>query len=108
MDNVSQELVPSIAASPSQTRPHTPESSFTGSLQDASATIDDLTLALANFSRAPSPHIPMLSSCCCGRDECENHQAWMAFKSKLESRLILSAGSVITMSFLQLLIDRMK
>lgn len=60
------------------------------SLNHATSTIDDLTIALANFSRVPSPE-PSVLSCCCGRDDCENANAWFSMKSKLESRLILSA-----------------
>jgi hypothetical protein len=82
-------------ASASTSPPRTPESSWTSSLQDASATVDDLTVALANFSRIPSPQLTPSLICCCGQDDCENHQAWLGFKSKLESRLILSAGSLI-------------
>ncbi|KAK0461600.1 uncharacterized protein EV420DRAFT_1526159 [Desarmillaria tabescens] len=74
----------------SLSRPLTPESPLASSLNHATSTIDDLTVALANFSRVPSPE-PSLMSCCCGRDDCENANAWFSMKSKLESRLILSA-----------------
>ncbi len=75
----------------SLSRPLTPESPLASSLNHATSTIDDLTVALANFSRVPSPE-PSLMMCCCGRDDCENANAWFSMKSKLESRLILSAG----------------
>lgn len=71
-------------------RPETPDSP--SSLRNATATIDDLTLALSDFSRAHSPEPPNVSTCCCGREDCETTQAWCAFKAKLESRLVLSAG----------------
>ncbi|KAK0207041.1 hypothetical protein DFS33DRAFT_639709 [Desarmillaria ectypa] len=74
----------------SLSRPLTPESPLASSLNHATSTIDDLTVALANFSRVPSPE-PSLMTCCCGRDDCENANAWFSMKSKLESRLILSA-----------------
>ncbi|CAL1700090.1 unnamed protein product [Somion occarium] len=70
-------------------RPETPDSP--SSLRNATATIDDLTLALSDFSRAHSPEPPNVSTCCCGREDCETTQAWCAFKAKLESRLVLSA-----------------
>lgn len=73
-------------------RPRTPHSPLTSSLRHATATIDDLTLALANYSRVPSPEPPTVLRCCCGREDCENTKALLAFKSDLESRLILSAG----------------
>ncbi|KAI0080842.1 hypothetical protein K474DRAFT_1588978, partial [Panus rudis PR-1116 ss-1] len=71
------------------TRSSTPESHK--SLRAATATIDELTLALANFSRAHSPEPPNVSTCCCGREDCETTKTWCAFKAKLESRLVLSA-----------------
>ncbi|KAK1231953.1 hypothetical protein PQX77_004924 [Marasmius sp. AFHP31] len=64
---------------------------MTSSLEHATSTIDDLTLALANFSRLPSPDPLSSVTCCCKRDDCENVQAWHALKSRLESRLTLSA-----------------
>ncbi|KAF8076810.1 hypothetical protein FPV67DRAFT_1472745 [Lyophyllum atratum] len=74
-----------------KSRPTTPESPLSNSFHHANSTIDDLTLALANFSRVPSPepHAPL--ACCCGREECENMKGWLEVKSSLESRLILSA-----------------
>ena len=49
---------------------------------------------MANFSRMPSSPLPDSLTCCCGKDECTNHQTWVEFKVKLESRLILCAGEV--------------
>ncbi|KAJ7506672.1 hypothetical protein B0H11DRAFT_2323021 [Mycena galericulata] len=74
-------------------RPPTPDSPLTNrdSLYDATTTIDDLTQALENVSRVPSPEPPGLFFCCCGRDNCENVQAWLGMKARLESRLTLSA-----------------
>jgi hypothetical protein len=89
----------------SPSRPHTPESPWTNSLQDASATVDDLTAALANFSRVPSPELTPFLTCCCEREDCENHQAWLAFKSKLESRLILSAGLSLISRYVAIVIE---
>jgi hypothetical protein len=56
-------------------------------------TTDDLTIALASFSRGQTPEPPTLLTCCCGRDECEHTQAWLAVKHKLEERLTLCAGA---------------
>ncbi|KAJ3788914.1 hypothetical protein GGU10DRAFT_344963 [Lentinula aff. detonsa] len=75
----------------SDSRPVTPESPSTDALDDMTDTIDDLTLALNNFSRVPSPEPSSLLSCCCQREGCENSKAWQAKKSRLENRLILSA-----------------
>ena len=75
-------------------RPRTPESPLTSSLQDAAATIDDLTSAMAQFSKMPNTPLPDSPSCCCGTEKCTNHQTWMEFKAKLEGRLILCAGEV--------------
>ena len=72
----------------SDSRPVTPEFLFTGSLSQ-----DELTAALANFSRVPSPDFPAGFACCCRRDDCEKAKAWLTLKGKLESRLILSAGT---------------
>jgi len=73
-------------------RPATPESPLTSSLYDATNTIDDLTVALDNFSRVPSPESFHALSCCCGKEECENLKSWLELKSRLNSRLVLSAG----------------
>ncbi|KAI0920845.1 hypothetical protein AcW1_004995 [Taiwanofungus camphoratus] len=72
-------------------RPPTPDSPLSNSLRHATNTIDDLTLALTNFSRMSSPEPPNITTCCCGREECETSKAWLAFKAKMESRLVLSA-----------------
>ncbi|GLB34217.1 hypothetical protein LshimejAT787_0111010 [Lyophyllum shimeji] len=74
-----------------KSRSATPESTLTNSFHHANSTIDDLTLALANFSRVPSPEPPTVLACCCGTQDCENARAWLELKSRLESRLILSA-----------------
>lgn len=73
-------------------RPVTPESPLASSLYHATSTIDDLTAALANCSRVPSPEPPTAVVCCCGNATCENLKSWLALKSRLGSRLILSAG----------------
>lgn len=73
-------------------RPATPDSPLANSLYHATSTIDDLTLALTNFSRVPSPEPQRQICCCCGSEECDTTKAWLALKSKLESRLVLSAG----------------
>jgi hypothetical protein len=70
----------------------TPESPLTSNLRHASATIDELTSALANFSRVPSPEPQSAISCCCGKGDCENTRAWLTLKANLEGRLALSAG----------------
>lgn len=70
----------------------TPGSPRPSSLYHATTTINDLTLALANFSRVPSPEPPAGLECCCGVEHCTNLNAWLELKSRLESRLILSAG----------------
>ncbi|THH31890.1 hypothetical protein EUX98_g2274 [Antrodiella citrinella] len=70
-------------------RSSTPDSQR--SLRDATATIDDLTRALADFSRVRSPEPIEIATCCCGKEDCETSKAWAAFKTKLESRLVLSA-----------------
>lgn len=73
----------------SSSRASTPQSP----LAKAATTIDDLTVALSNFSRAPTPD-PVIV-CCCRREECESTRAWASFRAKLESRLVLSAGSCL-------------
>jgi hypothetical protein len=72
--------------------PPTSSSPRPGSLYHATTTVDDLTLALTNYSRVPSPEPPPPLTCCCGSEDCEYTKGWLEFKSKLESRLILSAG----------------
>ncbi|KAG6336482.1 hypothetical protein ID866_2596 [Astraeus odoratus] len=71
--------------------PAIPDSPLASSLHRATSTIDDLTLALTNVSRVPSPEPQQNVCCCCGNEECETTKNWLALKSKLESRLILSA-----------------
>jgi hypothetical protein len=77
-------------------RPPTPDSPLTNrdSLYAATTTIDDLTQALENVSRVASPKPPALFFCCCGREDCENVQAWLGMKTQLESRLTLSVGAL--------------
>ncbi|KIJ69912.1 hypothetical protein HYDPIDRAFT_79094 [Hydnomerulius pinastri MD-312] len=77
--------------STSEYRPATPDSTFASSLYHATSNIDDLTLALTNFSRVPSPEPQQHVCCCCKNEDCETTKSWLAVKSKLESRLILSA-----------------
>ncbi|KAJ3551784.1 hypothetical protein NM688_g4510 [Phlebia brevispora] len=72
-------------------RPISPVPDSPSSLHDATATIDKLTNALSNYTRAPSPEPPNVTTCCCGREDCESTRAWTAYKAKLESRLMLSA-----------------
>ncbi|KAL4081515.1 hypothetical protein V8B97DRAFT_1863528 [Scleroderma yunnanense] len=72
-------------------RPATPDLVLASSLHQATSPIDDLTLALTNFSRVPSPEPLHTVSCCCGDEDCETTKNWLALKSKLESRLILCA-----------------
>ncbi|KAJ3570040.1 hypothetical protein NP233_g4661 [Leucocoprinus birnbaumii] len=71
-------------------RPPTPQSPLS-SLYRASNTIDDLTLALSSFSRGGSPEPQVNLVCCCGIETCERLQAWHECKTRLESRLTLSA-----------------
>ncbi|KAI0089248.1 hypothetical protein BDY19DRAFT_944884 [Irpex rosettiformis] len=70
-------------------RPATPDSP--SSLRKANATIDDLTAALANFSHGASLEPEGVTTCCCGKHDCENSLCWAAYKAKLEDRLVLSA-----------------
>ncbi|KAI5987775.1 hypothetical protein EDC04DRAFT_1472433 [Pisolithus marmoratus] len=69
----------------------TPDPVLASPLHHTSSSIDDLTLALNNFSRIPSPEPQQNVLCCCGGEECEATKNWLALKSRLESRLILSA-----------------
>lgn len=73
-----------------------PASPMAGSLYKATTTIDDLTVALSNYSRIPSPEPSDIVPCCCGAEYCDCSRGWHAFKQKLESRLILSAGKWAT------------
>ncbi|KAJ7246615.1 hypothetical protein C8J57DRAFT_1241259 [Mycena rebaudengoi] len=74
-------------------RPPTPDSPLTNrdSLYNTTTTIDDLAQALENVSHVASPEPPALFFCCCGREDCENVQAWLGMKTRLEIRLTLSA-----------------
>ncbi|KAJ7621442.1 hypothetical protein FB45DRAFT_754104 [Roridomyces roridus] len=85
--------MPTRLARSSSVSPPTPDSPVTNrdSLYDATVTIDDLTQALDNVLRVPSPEPLSTLCCCCGLDDCENLQAWLAVKARLESRLTLSA-----------------
>jgi hypothetical protein len=76
---------------PNPSRPYTPESPLS-SLHRATNAIDDLTLALSGFSRGTSPEPQVILACCCGSENCENLRAWRDFKTRVESRLTLSAG----------------
>jgi hypothetical protein len=80
-----------------RTRSVTPESTLTSSFYRATTTMDELTLALQNFSRlpSPSPEFPTTLVCCCRKEDCETSKSWSSLKSKLESRLILSAGALL-------------
>lgn len=75
--------------------PTTPETPLTNSLRIATSTVNDLTTAIANFSRIPSPEPSAALGCCCKQEECDNAKSWLALKSRLESRLILSAGACL-------------
>ncbi|KAM5534429.1 hypothetical protein V8D89_011896 [Ganoderma adspersum] len=72
-------------------RPLTPDSQLTSSLHRATTTIDELTRTLTSVSRFSSPEPDNVTTCCCGREDCEASRAWAEIKSKLESRLVLSA-----------------
>ncbi|KAI0658545.1 hypothetical protein C8Q70DRAFT_1054696 [Cubamyces menziesii] len=72
-------------------RPLTPDSQLTSSLHRATTTIDELTHTLTSVSRLSSPDPEDVCTCCCRKEECETSKAWAAVKSKLESRLLLSA-----------------
>ncbi|KAI0040645.1 hypothetical protein FA95DRAFT_1527426 [Auriscalpium vulgare] len=61
------------------------------SLYDATTAIDDLTRSLADFSRVATPEPLNDTGCCCSSEDCAYTKAWVAVKSKLESRLVLSA-----------------
>ncbi|KAF8524570.1 hypothetical protein BU17DRAFT_63137 [Hysterangium stoloniferum] len=63
----------------------------TASDHHANKTIDDLTLALSNFSKTRAPTPDAHIACCCRRRECPSLVAWSDVRAKLESRLVLSA-----------------
>lgn len=67
---------------------------MTSSLLRATSTVDALTAALAETSRAQTPELPDALRCCCARPDCVNLRGWLRAKSKLESRLVLSAGAL--------------
>lgn len=69
----------------------TPDSVLASTPHHSASTIDDLTLALNNLSPVPSPEPQQNVLCCCGQEDCEVTKNWLALKSKLEGRLILSA-----------------
>ncbi|KAL0949202.1 hypothetical protein HGRIS_009280 [Hohenbuehelia grisea] len=72
-------------------RPASPESPTASTSGHAPSTIDELTVALANYSRLPEPAPEYQPNCCCGKEDCANTKSWIDFKSQLENRLILSA-----------------
>lgn len=69
----------------------TPDSVLASTLHGTTSSVDDLTLALNNFSRLLSPEPQQNVLCCCGEEDCEVTKNWLALKTRLESRLILSA-----------------
>jgi hypothetical protein len=74
----------------STTAPDSPSHSFL----DASTAIDDLTRSLADYSPISTPEPPShLPGCECNTEDGEYTKAWLALKAKLESRLVLSAGT---------------
>lgn len=75
--------------------PATPNAVDASSLYDASSNIDDLTLALMNFSQVPSLESQQAICCCCGSPECKATKNWLELKEKLEKRLHLSAGMYV-------------
>ncbi|KAI9447748.1 hypothetical protein H4582DRAFT_1803065 [Lactarius indigo] len=69
-----------------------PSSPSSRSFLDASSAIDDLTHSLTDYSRVSTPEPPShASGCNCNTDDSEYTKAWMAVKTKLENRLVLSA-----------------
>ncbi|KAH9071636.1 hypothetical protein EDB83DRAFT_261870 [Lactarius deliciosus] len=74
-----------------------PSSPSSRSFLDASSAIDDLTHSLTDYSRVSTPEPPShASGCNCNTDVGEYTKAWMAVKTKLENRLVLSAGALHT------------
>lgn len=70
-----------------------PSSPSSRSFLDASSAIDDLTHSLTDYSRVSTPEPPShASGCNCNTNDSEYTKAWMAVKTKLETRLVLSAG----------------
>lgn len=77
------------------TRPGSPDSPLSPMGRNfdlSSSTIDELTSVLNDLNRAPASLDTHGLTCCCGKDACQNTLAWLDIKSKLETRLILSAG----------------
>ncbi|KAH9030142.1 hypothetical protein EDB85DRAFT_2290610 [Lactarius pseudohatsudake] len=69
-----------------------PSSPSSRSFLDASSAVDDLTHSLTDYSRVSTPEPPShASGCNCNTDDSEYTKAWMAVKTKLENRLVLSA-----------------
>lgn len=69
-----------------------PSSPSSRSFLDASSAIDDITHSLTDYSRVSTPEPPShASGCNCNTDDSEYTKAWMAVKTKLENRLVLSA-----------------
>ena len=65
-------------------------------LQRATATIDEITKALAEFSRSTTPEPLGAPFCsCCDKDSCETSASWARDRSKIEKRLVLSAGNLV-------------
>ena len=60
--------------------------------------LDDLTLALTNFS---SFELLQNLFYCCGEGDRETPKNWLALKSKLENKLILGAGESKATWFVQ-------
>ncbi|TFK24728.1 hypothetical protein FA15DRAFT_756382 [Coprinopsis marcescibilis] len=81
---------PSRSSRPST--PGSPSSPMERSFDLSSSTIDELTSVLGDLNRVPSPGPTTHAlTCCCGKDDCQNTTSWSELKTKLESRLILSA-----------------
>ncbi|KAG8935018.1 hypothetical protein FRC01_010523 [Tulasnella sp. 417] len=79
-------------ATPRSLSPESVSTATTSSLFRASNTIDDLTRALASFSRGATPEPPLdIPLCCCERENCEATLSWLQAKEKLEKKLELSA-----------------
>ncbi|KIO22023.1 hypothetical protein M407DRAFT_28438 [Tulasnella calospora MUT 4182] len=79
-------------ATPRSSSPESSSTATTSSLFRASNTIDDLTRALASFSRGATPEPPLdFPLCCCERENCEATLSWLQAKEKLEKKLELSA-----------------
>jgi len=67
-------------------------------LQRATATIDEITKVLSEFSRSTTPeplHDPTCA--CCDVENCETKLSWERDRVVLVDRLVLSAGTVVTL-----------